>query len=595
MKKRYVFDIETNGLLDTLSTIHCLVLLNADTEQMYSFGPSEVSEGLKLLEEADELIGHNALKFDLPAIQKLYPGFDTNAKITDTLVLTRLIYSDLKADKQDGVRLATKQIAKEAYGSHSLDAWGQRIGLHKMNYSGGWESFIPEMQVYCEHDTRVTLALYKFLKVDTYSKTAIDLEHDVAKLCFQIEQNGWPFDVRGATELYGRLAKRREELKEELRNLFEPWEEVDRVVTYKRDNKKLGVKAGDTKTYLKTVEFNPGSRQHIERCLRAKYGWKPEVFTPSGQAQVDEEVLARLEYPEAKKLAEFFVVEKRIGQLAEGAQAWLKCERNGKIHGSINSGGTVTGRAAHSNPNLGQVPSVGSDYGADCRKLFVVPKGWKLVGADYSGLELRCLAHYMHSFDNGAYAREVVEGDVHTANQNAAGLPTRNNAKTFIYAFLYGAGDEKIGKIIGKGRNEGRELRERFLKATPAIANLKNQVGQAAAKGYLKGLDGRLLPIRSEHAALNTLLQSAGAILCKAWIVGIERDLVAQGLKHGWDGEFSFVAFVHDEVQIAVREGLEQTVGDVCLRVAKETGERFAFKCPLSAEYKVGLNWAATH
>lgn len=434
--RRYVFDIETNGLLDTLTTIHCLVLLNADTGQMHSFGPSEIPEGLRLLEEAHELIGHNVIAFDLPAITKVYPSFTTAAKVTDTLVLARLIYSDLKSDKQDGVRLATGQIAKEAYGSHSLNAWGQRIGLHKMQHDTGWDVWSPEMQAYCEHDTRVTLALWKHLKVDTYSKTAVDLEHDVARLCFKIEQNGWPFDVRKATELYGRLAARREELKADLRGLFDPWEEVDRAVTYKRDNKKLGVKAGDTKTYYKTVEFNPGSRQHIERCLRTKYGWKPEVFTPSGQAKVDEEVLARLEYPEAKKLAEFFLVEKRIGQLAEGEQAWLKCERNGRIHGRYNTNGAVTGRCTHSNPNIAQVPSVSAEYGGDCRALFGVPKGWKLVGADYSGLELRCLAHYMATFDGGSYAREVVEGDVHTANQKAAGLPTRNNAKTFIYAFL---------------------------------------------------------------------------------------------------------------------------------------------------------------
>jgi DNA polymerase I-like protein with 3'-5' exonuclease and polymerase domains len=274
------------------------------------------------------------------------------------------------------------------------------------------------------------------LKPWDYSKTAIDLEHEVATLCFKIEQNGWPFDVRKATELYSRLAQRREELKVELQGLFDPWEEVDRVVTYKRDNKKLEVKAGDTRTYYKTVVFNPGSRQHIQRCLETKYGWKPEVFTPSGQAKIDEETLKRLEYPEAKKLAEWFLVEKRIGQLAEGDQAWLKLERNGKVHGSYNTNGAVTGRATHSNPNIAQVPSGSAEYGRECRELFGCPPGWKLVGADYSGLELRCLAHYMATFDNGAYGREVVEGDVHTANQKAAGLPTRNNAKTFIYAFL---------------------------------------------------------------------------------------------------------------------------------------------------------------
>lgn len=592
---RFVFDVETNGLLDTLTTIHCLVCLNVDTDAIHSFGPSDIPEGLKLLQGASELIGHNAIKFDLPAISKVYPWFTYNGLVTDTLVLTRLIYSDLKGDKQDGIRLATGQITKEVYGSHSLNAWGQRIGLHKMSYEGGWESFTPEMLAYCEHDCRVTLALHKFLKIDSYSKLAVDLEHDVAKLCFQIEQNGWPFDVRGATELYGRLAKRREELKADLRGLFDPWEEVDRVVTYKRDNKPKGIKAGDTKTFYKTVEFNPASRQHIERCLRDKYGWKPQVFTPSGQAKVDEEVLAKLEYPEAKKLAEFFLVEKRISQMAEGDQAWIKLERNGKIHGSYNTNGAVTGRATHSHPNISQVPSVSAEFGRDCRALFHVPSGWKAVGADYSGLELRCLAHYMHHFDGGAYAREVVEGDVHTANQKAAGLPTRNNAKTFIYAFLYGAGDEKIGKIIGKGRNEGRELRERFLEATPAIAKLKKQVGQAASKGYLKGLDGRHLPVRSEHSSVNLLLQNCGATLCKAWIVGIDNALKEQGLRHGWNGEYVFLGWIHDEVQIAVKDGHEETVGQVCLRVAEETGHRFQFKCPLAAEYKVGSNWAETH
>lgn len=592
---RLVFDIETNGLLDTITTIHSLVTIDLDTNEMQSYRPNSITEGVKKLLEADELIGHNIIKFDIPAIQKLYPWFAPKAKITDTLVLSRLIYSDIKSDKQDGVRLATGQITKDAYGSHSLDAWGQRIGLNKIKYEGGWDEWSETMQTYCEHDVRVTERLYKFLKPEAYSQVAIDLEHDVARLCAKIEDNGWPFDTRAAVELYSNLAQRRDELKIELQGLFDPWEEVDRIVTYKRDNKVKGIKAGDTKTFLKTVVFNPGSRQHIEKCLRAKYGWEPEVFTPSGQAKVDEEVLARLEYPEAKKLAEFFLVEKRIGQLAEGDQAWIKLERKGKIHGSYNTNGAVTGRATHSHPNISQVPSVSAEFGRDCRSLFHVPRGWKAVGADYSGLELRCLAHYMHTFDNGIYAREVVDGDVHTANQKAAGLPTRNNAKTFIYAFLYGAGDAKIGKIVGKGSKEGRELKERFLQATPALANLKKAVSNAASKGYLKGLDGRLIPVRSEHAALNSLLQGAGAVLCKGWIVGIDNALKAAGLKHGWDGDYAFLGWIHDEIQIAVREGREDLVGATCLRVAEETGHRFGFKCPLASEYKVGSNWAETH
>lgn len=592
---RLVFDIETNGLLDTVSTVHCLVALDADSGELKSFGPSVISEGLKLLSEASELIGHNIIGYDLPALRKVYPSFRTSAKITDTLVLARLIYSDLKSDREDGQRIVFGKIAREDYGSHSLRAWGQRIGLHKMEHKDGWDTWTPEMQAYCEHDTRVTLALYRHLKPESYSQTAIDLEHEVATLCFKIEENGWPFDIRRATDLYASLSKRREELKEELQGLFEPWEEVDRIVTYKRDNKKLGVKAGDTKTFMKTVVFNPGSRVHIEKCLVAKYGWEPEIRTPSGQAKIDEDVLKRLEYPEAKQLAEMFLVEKRISQLAEGEQAWLRVERNGKIHARYNTNGAVTGRATHSNPNIAQVPSCTAEYGRDCRQLFGPPAGWKLVGADYSGLELRCLAHYMAPYDNGEYAREVVSGDVHTRNQEAAGLPTRANAKTFIYAFLYGAGDAKIGKIIGKGASDGRLLKDRFLKATPAIVELKARVSLLAGRGTIPGLDGRTIPIRSEHAALNTLLQSAGAILCKAWIVGIEKQLIAQGLKHGWDGQFAYLGWIHDEVQIAVKEGYEAQVGETCLRVAQETGSLFKFRCPLASEYKVGSNWAETH
>lgn len=592
---RLIFDIETNGLLDTISTVYSLVTLDLDTSEMCSYRPHSITEGLQKLQEADELIGHNIIKYDIPALTKVYPTFKPLGKLTDTLVLSRLIYSDIKSDKQDGQRILTGQIAKENYGSHSLDAWGQRIGLHKMKYEGGWDQWTEEMQVYCEHDVRVTAKLLEYLKPAQYSQVAIDLEHEVAALCFKIEENGWPFNVKEAVALYAKLAQRRDELKVDLRTLFDPWEEVDRVVTYKRDNKKLGVKVGDVRTYMKTVEFNPGSRQHIEKCLKAKYGWKPEVFTPSGQAKIDEEVLAKLPFPEAKKLGEFFMVEKRVGQLAEGEQAWIKLERKGKIHGSYNTNGAVSGRATHSNPNISQVVSNKAPYGRECRSLFTVPKGWKLVGSDYSSLELRCLAHYMAAFDNGDYAKLVSEGDVHTANQKAGDLPTRDDAKVLAYALIYGAGDSRLGQIINGGAKEGRALRERFLKNTPALARFQQQVKQACGKGYLKGLDGRLLPVRSDHSAGNLLLQNAGAVLCKAWIVGIERSLIAMGLKHGWDGDFAFLGFIHDEVQIAVKEGLEESVGNTCIRVAEETGHKFAFKCPLASEYKVGSNWAETH
>src|SRR5690606_31621074 len=184
------------------------------------------------------------------------------------------------------------------------------------------------------------------------------------------------------------------------------------------------------------------SRTHIYKRLKDKYNWKPKEFTEKGTPKVSEEVLESLPYPEAELLNEYLMIQKRISQLAEGHSAWLKMVRpDGRIYGSVITNGAVTGRMTHNSPNLAQVPAVNVPYGKECRSLFTVPDDRVLVGADASGLELRCLAHYMARFDKGAYARELLEGDIHTANQKAAGLPTRDNAKTFIYAFLYGAGD----------------------------------------------------------------------------------------------------------------------------------------------------------
>ena len=188
--------------------------------------------------------------------------------------------------------------------------------------------------------------------------------------------------------------------------------------------------------------------------------------------KVDEAVLKGIDHPIAADLLSFLLVQKRLGQLAEGQQAWLKLQKNGVIHGRVNTNGAVTGRCTHSTPNVAQVPSVRADYGKECRELFTVRKGYKLVGCDASGLELRMLAHYMAFYDRGEYAKIVTEGDVHTVNQKAAGLETRDQAKTMIYALLYGAGDHKMGEIIGGGAREGQQLKRKFFSSLPALARL---------------------------------------------------------------------------------------------------------------------------
>jgi DNA polymerase I-like protein with 3'-5' exonuclease and polymerase domains len=262
-------------------------------------------------------------------------------------------------------------------------------------------------------------------------------------------------------------------------------------------------------------------------------------------------------------------------------------KEDGRVHGKVITNGAVTGRMTHMNPNMAQVPNSSAVYGHECRELWTVEKGYKLVGIDASGLELRMLAHYM---EDDAYTNEVVSGDIHTANQKAAGLETRNQAKTFIYAFLYGAGSAKIGKIVGGSAKEGEVLITNFLKNTPQLHALRKKVSATLLKeGTLPGLDGRRLQVRSEHSALNTLLQGAGAIVMKQALVILNDKLSKLGI------DYKFVVNCHDEWQIEVEDGYEHVVGKFGVQAIRQAGQYFKMHCPLDGEYKVGMTWRETH
>lgn len=595
-----LFDLETDGLLDEVSKIHCLVIRSTETGKAVTFGPvgcdQPLGPGLELLMNTTDVIsGHNVIKYDIPVIKKLYPWFTVDeSKVFDTLVATRLVWANIK--DQDNRLLKEGKLPGKLYGSHSLAAWGHRLGNYKGDYSGGWETFSQEMLDYCVQDVEVTATLYAKILSKEYAQEALDLEHQVAWLMAKQERNGFCFDMPKAAVLLAKLVQRRGELERELKEYFGSWEVQLPDFTPKVNNAKLGYTKGVTVKKSKTVDFNPSSRDHIADRLINLYGWKPDVFTDGGKPQVDEVVLGKLSYPPCKQLTEYLLVQKRISQLNEGGQAWMKCEKNGKIHGSINPNGAVTGRATHSYPNISQVPSSGSPYGPECRELFTVPNGWSLVGADASGLELRCLAHFMARWDGGKYAEVLLNGDIHTENQKAAGLDTRNQAKTFIYAFLYGAGDEKIGSIVGGNAAHGKRLKSKFLRSLPALGRLVEAVRDAAKRGYLTGLDGRKIHVRSSHAALNTLLQGAGALVCKKWLVILEEKLQAAGLKHGWDGDYANCAWSHDEVQIACRTPeIAQQVAQIATDCVTLAGEHFKFRCPTAGESKIGKHWADTH
>lgn len=593
-----VFDLETDGLLDEVSKIHCLVVKDLKTGCVHTW-VDKIEEGVKHLmawaAEGRTLSGHNVIKYDIPVIQKLYPWFTVDqSKVFDTLVATRLIWANIK--DTDTALLKQEKLPGKLFGSHSLAAWGYRLGNYKGDYSGGWETFSQEMLDYCVQDVEVTASLYQKIIDKNYAQQALDLEHQVAWLMAKQERNGFHFDMKKAAELLGTLVQRRGELERELKEYFGSWEVQLPDFVPARDNKTLGYKKGVPVKKIKTVEFNPSSRDHIADRLITLYGWKPVDFTEGGKPMVDEVVLGKLSYPPCKQLTEYLLVQKRISQLNEGGQAWMKCEKKGKIHGSINPNGAVTGRATHSYPNISQVPSSGSPYGPECRALFTVPADWLLVGADASGLELRCLAHFMAKWDGGKYAEILLGGDIHTENQKAAGLSTRNQAKTFIYAFLYGAGDAKIGSITGGASSEGRKLKQKFLRSLPALGRLVEAVQGAAKRGYLVGLDGRHIHVRSSHAALNTLLQSAGALVCKKWLVLLEEHLQAAGLKHGWDGDYAFCAWSHDECQIACRSPeIAAAVRKMAEDCVLKAGDYFGFRCPTAGESKVGKTWADTH
>ena len=402
----------------------------------------------------------------------------------------------------------------------------------------------------------------------------------------------------------------------------------DKVFVPKRDNKRLGYKAGVPVQKYKT--FNPNSRQQIEYVFRTMYHYNPDnldLYDIPDMAENPNLADYRLkmdditmefikedpECPEelreiAGLIQESLMLKKRLGQIADGSNAWLSAydPDDGCIHGRVVPNGAVSGRATHSSPNVAQVPHVGSPYGAECRSLWSAGDWWQ-AGIDACGLELRCLAHYMSPYDKGKYAHTILNGDIHTMNQKAAGLPERNQAKTFIYAFLYGAGDAKIGKIIGGDASDGKRIKRKFLKATPAIKNLRDAVQNAIVetergkvvhwkRHYLKGLDGRLLHVRSPHSALNLLLQSAGALVCKKWIVRTEERLIQRGLKHGWDGDFAYMAWVHDEIQVACRtKEIAEIVVEEAQAAMRDAQEYFGFRMQLDTEGIIGKNWCDCH
>ncbi len=590
-KSMLYLDIETNGLQIHKDTqVFCVCTSKGEFVNNY--------ENLQsLINNADIIVGHNILSFDAPMLRAVLDLTIPNDKLFDTLLVSRLF----EPDRKDG---------------HSLKAWGIKLGQHKTEFTD-FSQFSDDMLKYCRNDVKVTELVYNKLMSEKERYKALDksieIEHKFAVLINEQIKNGFSFNVEKANTLYSILQKEYEELYEVVLTEL-PKKRLDsecyrkaklegRLLTETNETFSFADKKG--KVIIKEIKYeigNPTSRRQIAQYLIDEYKWVPTIFTETNLPKVSESILSTLPYDFAKKAARLFRIQKQLGMLNDGDNSWLKLVTSeGKLHGNVITNGTNTGRCSHNKPNVAQVDK----KDLRMRELFEPKKGWKLVGIDAASLELRILAHYLHRYDGGLFAEEVTKGDIHSYNQNIMQLNERNSAKTAIYALVYGAGNEKLGKIVAEDAHESIEnsnklkhkgivLRENIEENFLGYKELLKDVDYAyQGRGFLIGLDGRPLHPRSDYSALNLLIQSAGAIIMKQALINSAKILIDNEYVLGV--HYNYVANIHDEIQIEAEPSIIEEVGKCVVQAIRKTKEDFNLRCDMDGEYKIGPNWAATH
>ena len=658
MKHSLIFDIETDGLYHNVTKCHSIVIYDTETDEItrYSKFDEPLFKAIEHLNQDKELVGHNIINYDIPVLHKLFPKFKwKDREVFDTLLMAEFVITDL--EKTDLGRITAGKLPKKLYQSHSLSAWGYRLGNFKGDYGERfkdesdedymarvWATVSKEMVDYNVQDVQTTRTLYQFLKnrIEQFKvpKTAMDIEHQFATILSRQMRFGVLFDIQKAEKLEKQLRLETAKALDECLSTYKPkwfnrgakptkyievkgkgyWcheAKVNRRETITLPNGKTLKTTSKIKGALfnniELQEFNPSSSKHIIRWLTEDYGWIPTEFTDKGEPKTDGDTLASLTFNGIKPIQKYQMLTKRLSQLADGKGSLLNNydKYTGRIYGRVKTLGAVSRRCTHSSPNLAQVPAVDIEYGKEFRELFTIPKDYLLVGADASGLELRTLSHYLYAFDGGEYGNIVLDGDIHTKNQEDAGLPTRNNAKTFIYAFLYGAGDEKIGEIImpngtaEQKKKAGKTIKDKFKKSNPNFDKLTKLVSKKAKeRGYILDKDGKKLFIRSVHSALNLLLQSCGAIIMKYWLVNVDRELQRLGwlnsddIMHNKDVhevDYEFVLNIHDEAQTQVKAHKAEQLAQIKVAQFPITGEQMGINIRIDGEAKMGLNWAETH
>ena len=582
---RVVFDIETDSLDATV--IHVVVAKELGKKGNYIIRSPKAFA--KFAKDVTQWIAHNGIGFDIPVIEKLWGYKIPLDKTLDTLVLSRLFDPQRR-------------------GGHSLKVWGERLGDFKTEFSG-FSEYTEEMKEYCKQDVHVTELLYKELmkEGEDFSQASINLEHMVHAIMCEQERNGFALDIDLAQEIYTVCLKENNRIETEIKKYMVPIavKAKDVEVKYKKDGSIFAYQLLDNQEvwgdYTKILweEFNLASPTQINKRLD-RLGWKPTVKTKSGESyKICPENLATIpdDAPQAVKgLKAWKVLETRW----KIAQEWLeKAQDDGRVHGTVITTGAVTHRAAHRGPNMANIPSVPHGktgilwkmdgmYAAECRQVFKVPEGKKLVGTDAAGIQLRVLAHYMN---DPVYTEQVIEGDIHTFNKNALGnyCKDRPTAKTFIYAFLLGAGVGKIAEILGCNGGQANKSMQNFYETLPTLKRLKSEASRAASMGWMKGLDGRILRIGSDHLALSVYLQGGETVIMRLANVFWQRKAKEERIN------FKQCAWVHDEWQTEVDADQAERLGEIQVQSIIDAGKFFKLNCPMDGEAKIGNNWLETH
>ena len=621
-RMKLVFDLEANGLYETADKIWCIIAKDVEDGVLFKWSvdstlPREVIE--ETLSSATELIGHNIINYDLPLLKKLW-GWEPSkdCKITDTLVLSYLA----NPDRPRPYNYEGKG------GPHSLEAWGYRVGKGKPEHED-WSQFSKEMLHRCKEDVEINHLTYNIVHEETKDfPKALEIEHDIARIISEQEHHGILFDSNRATSYVGELSEKINRIDREIVPKLPKTLEKIGSVPVNNPFLKTGGYRKQTQDYLDEAysnychkslvggpftrirfnDFDVGSTEQIKGYLLDN-GWQPDNWNYS--KATGERTSPKLEgsfngvdgeIP--KRIKERITLRHRRSQI----QGWLdRLRDDGRLSAGAFTCGTNTGRMKHF--TVVNVPKANSDketgqliwdtdkqkdfFGTQMRSLFIVPEGYKMVGHDASGLELRMLAHFM---DDLEFTEAILTGDIHEFNRTKAGLQFRDDAKTFIYGFLYGAGNEKLGRIVNGDARDGAELKKRFLDSLPKLKRLIDRVKRASGKGYLKGFDGRQIRMRYNdegnilrHKALNTLLQGNGAIIMKQSCIMLWDEVRKANLKA------YKVLDMHDEGQAEVWNTDVELYSQLAVQSIQDAGKHFNLNILLDGQAKIGNNWAETH